>query len=105
MGQSYTPVDNQLHPEVRRYFAELGRAGGRANKGSKARILASKRTAKNRWLLRRARWGETGRRQPYQIHPERYLPAHQPVTGDTGQTDKESGKDQPITASTIPSVD
>ena len=55
-----------LDPAVRSYLASIGRRGGRAT-NRLALSLAAKRNAASTWRLRRARYGPTGRRQPWQI--------------------------------------
>ena len=55
-----------LDPAVRSYLASIGRRGGRATNRLALRF-AAKRNAASTWRLRRARYGPTGRRQPWQI--------------------------------------
>lgn len=69
------PDIDTSHPLIKAYRSYLGKLGGYGNKGSVAKSLAAKRTAVQRWRLRRAKYGETGRRKPYQIRPELYPPA------------------------------
>ena len=55
-----------LDPAVRAYLASIGRRGGRAT-NRLALSVAATRNAASTWRLRRARYGPTGRRQPWQI--------------------------------------
>ena len=70
--QDYIPAMDGSHPLIKAYRSYLGRLGGHGNKGSVAKSLSSKRTAQQRWRTRRAKFGPTGQRQPYQIRPELY---------------------------------
>ena len=72
MNNETAPSDNALDPIVRSYLASIGRRGGRAS-NRLALSLAAKRNAKSTWAKRRARYGPTGRRQPWQIRAARLL--------------------------------
>ena len=69
--ESHPTSTEPLDQAVRCYLAEIGRRGGKATKGSIALSLAATRNAARTWRLRRARYGPTGRRQPWQIKAAR----------------------------------
>jgi hypothetical protein len=69
--ESHPPGTDPLNEAVRSYLSEIGRRGGKATGGSIALKLAATRNAASTWRLRRARYGPTGRRQPWQIRAER----------------------------------
>jgi len=60
-----------LDPIVRSYLASIGARGGHATKNNGSLKLAATRNAARTWRLRRARYGPTGRRQPWQIRAAR----------------------------------
>jgi hypothetical protein len=63
-----TELSNLVTPEIRDFLSKIGKKGGRNCMSSVARSLAAKRTAARRWRLRRARYGENGRRDPQPGH-------------------------------------
>jgi len=65
--ESRPTIPDPLNQAVRAYLSTIGRRGGKATRGSIALKLAAKRNAARTWRLRRARYGPTGRRQPWEI--------------------------------------
>jgi hypothetical protein len=94
--------------EVRAYLKQVGSIGGKVGSRT-AKSIAAKRTSERRWKLRRAKYGPTGYTRKPGWYTKTYGPPipspAQPVTGDTGAGDKESGKDQPIPVNAMPPVD